>query len=872
MKEDKGWRSVRVFISSTFVDMQAERDHLVRFVFPRLREDLLQWRIHLSDVDLRWGVTSDQNSLEACKEIIDECTRFVCILGERYGWVPPGEDLSITAEEVRHALNTITGGFQHHFFYFRDPKATKGIPEEYYGGYKEQNPQRADKLDRLKREIADSGFVPRIYPAKWNHNLNRFVDLERFGDLVYEDLMWSIVDEFGEKKPDLMDEFAKENSAMETFSERHLERFGKDCEHFDLGSRQPIFDEMMDFAEKDGAPNIFVITGEPGSGKSALLSIFYQKYREENPNKLVIPHFIGAGFGSTDLSRMLQRLCHEISTVICDQQPFPGEDIKDLAERFAEILRESADRTRLVLIIDALNQLDDKNNAHGMAWIPHDLPADVRVIVSSLPHPALDSLHSRENGVRKRELEELDQEDELAIIERFNDRYKKTLDEGQLKALLSKNQSGNPLYLSVALEELRTLGDYNEITARINDLPGEVQPLFRWILKERLSKEPGFRDGDGKLIGMELVKKFVSYLAASRSGLSQAELFDLIQPGDTLGNISALQRLLRPYLMMRGELLDFYHEQLREVAEAEYLVEVDESLIHQELASYFKKTTLDRILDEYPYQLSRSKDWQTLASTMSNLNFFAYAWQKKRKYEWMSYWKELRAAEYDPNVWYIESKNLVERLRGGPLEDGQLLHQLGWFLMEMEMNDRGEGGDYGAALQLLGQALNVHERYLGSDHPSVAVILNGMALILSMQSKKREGLHLYDRVRAIREQQLGTHHPKVAAVFSNMGLLNYQLGDKDEALDLYKKALKIYELANDRSDPEAANVHNNLGLMCRERGEYDAALDHYLEALEIIDRWYEADSPARKSVIKNIDDVKYEMGMLTAAKRTEEGT
>jgi len=32
-----GRRTVRVFISSTFRDMQAERDHLVRFVVPRLR-------------------------------------------------------------------------------------------------------------------------------------------------------------------------------------------------------------------------------------------------------------------------------------------------------------------------------------------------------------------------------------------------------------------------------------------------------------------------------------------------------------------------------------------------------------------------------------------------------------------------------------------------------------------------------------------------------------------------------------------------------------------------------------------------------------------------------------------------------------------
>ncbi|MDE3088287.1 MAG: DUF4062 domain-containing protein [Chloroflexota bacterium] len=31
------WKTVRVFISSTFRDMQAERDHLVKVVFPELR-------------------------------------------------------------------------------------------------------------------------------------------------------------------------------------------------------------------------------------------------------------------------------------------------------------------------------------------------------------------------------------------------------------------------------------------------------------------------------------------------------------------------------------------------------------------------------------------------------------------------------------------------------------------------------------------------------------------------------------------------------------------------------------------------------------------------------------------------------------------
>ncbi|MBT4864805.1 MAG: DUF4062 domain-containing protein, partial [Planctomycetaceae bacterium] len=32
------WKTVRVFISSTFRDMHAERDHLVKVVFPRVRQ------------------------------------------------------------------------------------------------------------------------------------------------------------------------------------------------------------------------------------------------------------------------------------------------------------------------------------------------------------------------------------------------------------------------------------------------------------------------------------------------------------------------------------------------------------------------------------------------------------------------------------------------------------------------------------------------------------------------------------------------------------------------------------------------------------------------------------------------------------------
>lgn len=49
------WSTARIFVSSTFRDMHAERDHLARVVFPELRERCAKRWLHLFDVDLLWG-------------------------------------------------------------------------------------------------------------------------------------------------------------------------------------------------------------------------------------------------------------------------------------------------------------------------------------------------------------------------------------------------------------------------------------------------------------------------------------------------------------------------------------------------------------------------------------------------------------------------------------------------------------------------------------------------------------------------------------------------------------------------------------------------------------------------------------------------
>lgn len=46
-------RQIRVFISSTFRDMQAERNYLVKFIFPQLRKLCESRSVTWGEVDLR---------------------------------------------------------------------------------------------------------------------------------------------------------------------------------------------------------------------------------------------------------------------------------------------------------------------------------------------------------------------------------------------------------------------------------------------------------------------------------------------------------------------------------------------------------------------------------------------------------------------------------------------------------------------------------------------------------------------------------------------------------------------------------------------------------------------------------------------------
>ncbi len=172
-------REIRVFISSTFSDMQQERNYLVKKVFPDIERECRRRNVEFIPLDLRWGITEEEAQrgkvVEICINEIDR-TRpfFIGLLGGRYGWVPgSGDDfdpdrlsqnmpwikpylnekISITEMEMRYGVLDCKEPIHAHFFIRYD----KNIPQKF----QESDAKNKEKLLNLKQNIrkaAADGF------------------------------------------------------------------------------------------------------------------------------------------------------------------------------------------------------------------------------------------------------------------------------------------------------------------------------------------------------------------------------------------------------------------------------------------------------------------------------------------------------------------------------------------------------------------------------------------------------------------------------------------------------------------------------------------------------------------------------------------
>jgi tetratricopeptide (TPR) repeat protein len=613
-------RSVRVFVSSTFRDLQDERDIMTREVFPAIRLFCENRDVRFFEVDLRWGITVEEAAegrvLELCLAEIDRCRPyFIGVLGDRYGLIDdsaaavltrcaphllPYADRSVTELEVRHGVLDAPAQAERAraLFYFKD-----------LDGSSNEVSLSVRKLSNLRAAVRDSGHSVRTYSSLGALRDQMKEDLER---VLAEDL--PPAESEGERQIRINTVFA------------HRMRSGY--------VRRPRIERVLERELSRPGSSRIVVLGEAGSGKSALLANWWLDHDPINHSVGAVRGSLGAkllwqiglrrwqGGGPilVDFSEahrtvgseaVLLRLIKKLQGLALPSEPVKPERWQ-AAQTFQRLLAVASKNKPITIVIDGIDNEGAKVSAAELDWITDVRSANAQTIFSTSHRELADELVSR--GWRIVELTGLDTGERIALTAAYLQRFGRKLDAAQLALITSPIACSNPLYLTTLVEELRQFGVFERLDERISHYRNARGPdeLFALVLDrlEQALASPG-----------NLISNLLSVLAVSRSGLGERELLALL--GLTSRQWAELRPALTGLIGEREGLFCIEHGSLVRVAKARYA-----AAGAAEVAA--RKRVIDavstlgwtpRALDEVPWQLVMCGHWGGLAGCMGSLEF-----------------------------------------------------------------------------------------------------------------------------------------------------------------------------------------------------------------------------------------------------------
>ena len=354
-----------VFVSSTFRDMQFERDALNTRVVPRINQFLERYSETIHFGDLRWGVNtteleseeSSKKVLKVCLDQIDDCKPYMIIfIGERYGWIPSRdllhsaallkgmdvssikEDTSVTELEIEYGalLNPDYEG--RILFYFRNPFDMSEMTEEQKADYISESPLHKEKIEQLKAQIKEKypDYI-RYYDVSYDADAGKLVGLEPLMDQIYEDL---------QRVFDLdltyLNSLPTEERALSN-SKNHFEKMAADSYFRELSAVNEFVSGVVDYCYesrfKDN-PVFEVVTGPHGIGAKTLVAQKYINTLKAGYNAVCFSYGMDEFTDSTD--KMVSALCYKLEEFM----EIP-HGTKATVERLANLCNQYSDRIEL---------------------------------------------------------------------------------------------------------------------------------------------------------------------------------------------------------------------------------------------------------------------------------------------------------------------------------------------------------------------------------------------------------------------------------------------------------------------------------------------------------------------------------------------
>jgi tetratricopeptide (TPR) repeat protein len=837
-------RQIRIFISSTFRDMQAERNYLVDKVFPALKRYCQERDVTLIELDLRWGINEEDSKqgkvVEIClQEIENTHPFFIGLLGYRYGWIPSQKEIkknpqipelypwiasdisdrrSITEIEMQYGVLRSKEDINA-YFYLRSPgMATPPQFKEKKGDKREQ------KLNHLKEQISSQDKYP----------VRDYASVEELGRQVEADFKQLVDTLFPQGK---LSDVEKERLQQKAFLKSRTSVY----------ISSPENDKRLDDFMDSDLPAL-VITGESGMGKSALVANWIAA-NEETMNGKLIYHFVGNSGLEGDYRKITQRLINEIKWVYGlseDKDELeslsnkPSADSDKQKEELEKLLLSIVDKGRLLIVLDGINQLAERDNAKLLNWLPV-FPKNVKAIYSTLPDDATMMVFKR-RGYDVFTLQPLNIEKREELIRTYLNTYSKSLLPEQEKRIASDKECENTLVLRTLLDELRIFGVHEEIDHRIDDYLSatDIHMFFNKVLA-RIESSYNYDTTN-------FVRDAFSLIAVSRAGLSETELLNLTG-APPLYWVQLYNAVVSHFTVKNG-LITFSHSYFRESIRQRYLSPENEIIYRNWIVEYCEKELLRghssiRIYDEFPYQLHLLHQYDRLYSFLSDFDVFDYIYYKDI-YELGAYWRTLIHEDKEK----YQLRTYLE-LKTGDI--ARLYNNIGFFINKLFQ-------DNSLTMEYHLKALAIRERVLGTEHPDTATSYNNIGVTYKSMGDYPKALEFYLKDLVICERVLGTNHPHTATSCNNIGNTYDSMGDYPKALKFYLKSLAIRERVLGTDHPDTADSYNNIGLTYHFMGEYPRALEFKMKALFIFERVLGTDHPDTATSYNNIGNTYDSMG------------
>lgn len=509
-------------------------------------------------------------------------------------------DKSLTEKEIEHGTENARQRKWQAFAYFRDidGKSRDELDEPFVdrdANGKMVDPRSSEKLAglRARLEASESVATMEFAPGAEGDTVDpAYIDV--LAEQIYQDLSQAIskqIAAFRDGDP-LERELQKHTKFAVTRLNNYIPRPGPQRR-----IKKHVSSSKADIPLMIAAPS--------GGGKTALLAWADRELASTHPDRIIATRFVGATGESASL-RSLVRSIHDEVAQATGTTPLDDNFTDQPMRLLGETLRLGSAKRPLVILLDALDQLASDDHARTLNWLPVRLPENAKLIISVMstgPDGAeSDVYRAALKRIPKSGIQTLRpmsrKELERAFFEWLKSFGRTVSAEQSSRVRAAIAACPRPLFVRLLAELARRW----EAEVTPAELPRDIQHAVAAVLSQ-LEREEMHR--------RPLVAATLSKLAASRAGLTEPELVDLIGRDprvvedfeahsrheyiDRSAGLPPIiwSRLLLDLNFFLGQnsaagigLLNFYHRQLEFAARERYADAIQTSA--SEIADYFE--------------------------------------------------------------------------------------------------------------------------------------------------------------------------------------------------------------------------------------------------------------------------------------------